>query len=191
MYLKSNVLLLADVFESFRKTVLEIYELDPAKFISTPSLVWQTALKKTQVKLDLITDIDMLWIIEKGIRGGTCNAVNHYPEANNKYMPDYDENKQSSYLNYWEVNNFYCWEMSQKLPTCNFEWVEYISQFNEVFIKNYYENIEEGYILEVNVKYPADIYLYICMYIYNIYTNSIETYHFYQKERDWKKSKSL
>ena len=60
LYLKSNVLLLADVFENFRKTVLEIYELDPAKFISTPSLVWKTALKKTQVKLDLITDIDML-----------------------------------------------------------------------------------------------------------------------------------
>ena len=60
LYLKSNVLLLADVFENFRKTVLEIYELDPAKFISTPSLVWKTALKKTQVKLDLIADTDML-----------------------------------------------------------------------------------------------------------------------------------
>ena len=63
----------------------------------------------------------MLLIIEKGIRGGICNAVHHYAKANNKYMRDYDENKQSSYLNYWEVNNFYCWEMSQKLPTCNFE----------------------------------------------------------------------
>ena len=99
-YLKSDVLFLAAVFENVRKMCLEIYELYPAKFISVPELAWQAALKKTQVKSDLITDIYMLLMIEKSIRGRICNAAHHYTKANNKYMQDYDENKQSSYLNY-------------------------------------------------------------------------------------------
>ena len=98
MNLKSDVLLLADVFENFRKMCLEIYELDPVKFISAPRLAWQVRLKKTQVKLHLLTDIDMLLMVEKGIRVGICNAVHRYAKANNKHMQDYDKNKESSYL---------------------------------------------------------------------------------------------
>ena len=92
-YLNSGVILLTNVFENFRKMCLEIHELDPAKFISAPGLAWQATSKKTQLKLDLITDTDMLLIIEKGIRGGIWNAVHCYAKANNKYMQDYDENK--------------------------------------------------------------------------------------------------
>ena len=89
MYPKSDVLLLADVFENFRKMCLEIYELDLAIFISAPGLAWQAALKKL-VKLDLIADLDMLLLIEEGIRGGRCNALRRNTKASDKYMRDYD-----------------------------------------------------------------------------------------------------
>ena len=75
MYVQSDILLLADVFENFRNKCIEIYELDPAHFVSAPGLVWQACLKKTRVKLELLTDIDMLLIVEKGIRGGICNSI--------------------------------------------------------------------------------------------------------------------
>ena len=88
MCLKSDTLLLADVFENFRKICLKIYQLDPAKFLSAPGLAWQAALKQTEVKLELLTDIDMLLMVGKGIRGGTCNKIHQYAKANNKYMED-------------------------------------------------------------------------------------------------------
>ena len=101
-----------------------------------------------------ITDADyVLLMIEKGIRGGICHPSHRYAKANNKYMKEYDKNKESSYLQYWNVNNLYGWEMSQKLPVNNFVWIENTSQFNEDFIKNYNEESEEGYFLEVNVQY--------------------------------------
>ena len=137
---------------------LEIYELDLAKFISVPGLAWQPTLKKTQVKLDLAADIDMLLMIEKGIRGEICNAVHRYAKANNTYMPDYDVKKESQCLRYWDVNSVYGWAIPQKLPAFNFEWVEDILQFNEVFIKKYDEKCEIGYILEVHVEYPKKLY---------------------------------
>ena len=86
---------------------LEIYKLHSAKFLSAPGLAWQAALKKSKVKLDLLTDIDMLLMIEKGIRGGIYHSIYRYAKANNKYMKDYDKNKESSYLQYWDVNNLY------------------------------------------------------------------------------------
>ena len=85
MYFRSDVILLNDVFENFRKMCLEIYELDPVKFISAPGLAWRATLKKTQVELDFITDIDMLLMIDKGIRGGIYNAINHYAKAKEVY----------------------------------------------------------------------------------------------------------
>ena len=154
LYLESDVSLLADVFENFRKMCLKIYQLDPAKFLSAPGLAWQVAaLKKIEIKLELSTDIDILLMVEKGIRGEICNKIHRYAKANNKYMKDYDKNKESSYLNYWDVNNLYGWAMSQKLPVNNFEWIKDTSQFNEDFIKNYNEESDEGYFLEVDVQY--------------------------------------
>ena len=136
LYLKTDVLLLPNVFENFRKMCLKISELDPVKSISVSGLAWQAALKNTEVKLELLTDIDMLLRVEKGIRGGTCHTIHRYAKANNKYMKVYDENKESSYLNYWDVNNLSGWAMSQKFPVNNFEWIEETSQFNEEFIEN-------------------------------------------------------
>ena len=80
---------------------LKIYHLDPAKFLTAPGLAWQTALKKTEEKLELVTDIDMLLMVEKGIRGGICHAIHWYAKANNKYMKNYDKTKESAYIKYW------------------------------------------------------------------------------------------
>ena len=99
LYVQSNTLLSADVFENFRNMFLEIYELDPAKFISAPGLTWQAALKKTTVKLDLLTDMDMLLMAEKGIRGGICHFIYRYAKGNNKYIKDYDKIKNRHIFN--------------------------------------------------------------------------------------------
>ena len=86
LYLQSDTLLLADVLENFRNICIKIYELDPAKLLSVPGLAWQAALKKTKSKLDLLTDIYMLLMAEKGIRGGICHSIYQYAKPNNKYM---------------------------------------------------------------------------------------------------------
>ena len=91
LYVQCDTLLLADVFENFRDKCTEIYELDPAHFLSAPGLAWQACLKKTKVKLELLTDIDMLLMVEKGIKGGICQATHRYAKANNKYMNNYDK----------------------------------------------------------------------------------------------------
>ena len=153
LYVQSNILLLADVFENFRNMYVKIYELDPAKFLSAPGLAWYAAVKKTKVKLDPLTDTDMLLMVEKCIRGGTCHPLYRYAKANNKYMADYDKSKESSYIQYWDANNLYGWAMLQKLPVNNFEWIKDTSQFNEDFIKNYNEESDEEYFLEVDIQY--------------------------------------
>ena len=158
LHLKSDTLLLADAFKNFRKMCLIIYELGYAKFLSAPGLPWQAALKKTEIKLQLLNVIDMLLMVQKRIRGGICNAIYRYAKANNKYMNDYDKNKESSYLKYWDVNNLYGWAMSQKLPVNNFEWIEDTSQYNEGFIKSYNEESDKGYFLEVDVQYPEKLH---------------------------------
>ena len=101
----------------------------------------------------------MLLMFEEGIRGRMSQATHRYAKANNKYMNNHDKNGESSYLEYSDANNLYGWAMSQKLPVRNFKWVEKgnISKFNEVFIKNYDENSDKGYIFEVDVKYPEKI----------------------------------
>ena len=103
LYVQNDTLLLAEVFEHFRNKCLEICELDPVYFVSAPGLAWQACLKKTEVKLELLTDYDMLLIIEKGIRGGICQAVHSYAKANNKYMKNYDKSIESSYIEYLDA----------------------------------------------------------------------------------------
>ena len=115
---------------------LKIHELDPAKFHSAPGFAWQAALKKTKVKLDFLTDMDMLLMVKIGIRGGLCHSIYEYAKANNKFMEDYDKNKELSHTSYSYASNLYGWTMSQKHPLNNFEWVKDTSQFNEDFIKN-------------------------------------------------------
>ena len=122
--------------------------------MSAPGLAWQACLKKTGVKLEFFIDIDMLLMVEKGIRGGICYAIHRYTKANNRYMKNYDKNIISSYLMYLGANNLNGWAISQKLPVNGFKWVEELSQFDEDFIKSYDEDSNKRYFLEVDVEYP-------------------------------------
>ena len=157
LYVQSDTLLLADVFENFRTTCLKVYKLDPVHSLSLPGLAWQVCLKKMNIKLELLTDYDMLLMVEEGMRGGICHSIHRYAKANNKYMENYDKNEESSYIHYLDANNLYGWAMSQKLPVNNFKWIEDTSKINEEFIKNYNENSNKGYIIEVDVKYPKKL----------------------------------
>ena len=97
-------------------------------------------------------------MVEKGIRGGICHAIHRYAEANNKYMKNYEKNKESSYIHYLDANNLYGWAMPQKLPLDGFKWKKNISKFNEDFIKNYNEDSDKEYILEVDVEYLRNLH---------------------------------
>ena len=122
LYVQSDTLLLADVLENFRNKCNEIYELNPAHFLSAPGLSWQACLKKTGVKLELLKNNDMLMMVEKGIRGRICHAIHRYAKANNNYMKNYDKNIELSYFVYLDANNLYGWAMFQKLPVNGFKW---------------------------------------------------------------------
>ena len=143
------------MFENFSDMCIKVYELDHAHFVSLPGLAWQACLKKTNIELELLTDYDMLLMMEEGIRGGICHSIHRYAKANNKYMKNYDNNEESSYIQYLDDNNLYGWAMSKKLPVNGFRWLNSneINEINEDFIKNYNENDDKGYILEVDVKY--------------------------------------
>ena len=97
--------MLADVYEKFRDKCIEIYGLDPSYFLSAPGLAWQACFKKTKVKLELLTDIDMLLMVEKETRVGICRSVHRYAKASNKYMKNYDKSIESSYLTYLDASN--------------------------------------------------------------------------------------
>ena len=157
LYVQSDTLLLADVFNNFRDMCVEEYELDPAHFLSLPGLAWQAFLKKNNIELELLTDYDMLLMVEEGIRGGICHSIHRYAKANNKYMKNYNNNEESSYIHYLDANNLYGWAMSKKLPVNGFKWTNN-NKINEGFIKNYNENDKKGYIFQADVKYPKKLH---------------------------------
>ena len=157
LYVQSDTLLLADVFNNFRNMCLKEYELDPAHFLSLPGLAWQACLKKTNIELELLTDYDMLLMVEEEIIGGICHSIHRYAKANNKYKKNYNNNEESSYIQYLDANNLYDWAMPKKLPVNGFKWIDN-NEINEDFIKNYDENNDKGYIFEVDVKYPKRLH---------------------------------
>ena len=150
LYNKLDVLLLADVFENFRDICIKNYNLDPAHYYTAPGLAWHAALKITDVKLELLSDIDMLLMAEKGIRGRVSMVSNRYGKANNKYMGNsFDASEPSKYITYLDAINFYGWAMSKPLPTHGFKWMK----------KNELETWEKHLcILEVDLEYPQSLH---------------------------------
>ena len=162
LYLKTDILLLTDVFENFRKTCLTYYKLDPLHYITSPGLAWDAMLKMTKINLELITDIDMQLFIERGMRGGISYIAHRHAEANNKYMNNYDPDKPSSYIMYLDANNLYGWAMSQPLPYRNFKWL-YPDTVFYVGKRKVDDTIIEkkkgiGHIYEVDLEYPEELH---------------------------------
>ena len=157
LYLKSDILLLADVFENFRKTCLQYYKLDPCHYFTSPGLSWDAMLKMTDIKLELMVDIDMFQFIEKGMRGGISYIANRYGKANNKYMKEYDEKAPSKYIMYLDANNLYGWAMSQYLPTDGFKWLS-PKQIEKINLGKYTDDSKKGLILEVDLEYPTELH---------------------------------
>ena len=155
LYLRTDVVLLANVLEAFRDTCLRHYSPDPAHFYTSPGLAWKACLKCTGIKLELPTDPDMLLMFEWGIRSGIAQAVHKYASANNKYMGDkFDPKSESSYLPYLDANNLYGWVMSQPLPTGGFRWVD----VNPNEISELATRTDKGYKLEVDVSCPKELH---------------------------------
>ena len=136
LYVQSDTAQLADVFENFRTVCLKEYELDPSYFVSTPGLALEAMLKITKVKIELLTDTDMVLMVENSIRGGLTQVVRKYGVANNGYLPDYDKNQLSSYLQYLDANNLHGYAMIKKLPLSEFKWSDPKKDTSK-FIKNY------------------------------------------------------
>ena len=163
LYLKSDVLLLADVFENFRKTCLKHYNLDPAHYYTSPGLAWDACLKETGQELQLLHDYDMLMMFERGIRSGISHISKRYAEANNKYMKDYNPDEESSYIQYLDANNLYGWAMSQQLPTHGFKWMrnltkESLMEILEKANHSMSNRGRKGYIFEVDLEYPKKLW---------------------------------
>jgi hypothetical protein len=154
LYLKSDVLLLADVFENFRNVCLKAYNLDPCHFYTSPGLAWQACLKMTEVELELLTDPDMYLFIEEGLRAGISMISNRFSKA---YVPDYDPDQDSSYVMYLDANNLYGWAMSQPLPAGEFDWLNE-EEISNLDITQITDDSEEGYILEVDLRYPKELH---------------------------------
>ena len=158
LYLKTDVLLLTDVFENFRTQCLKDYDLDPAHYFTLPNFAWDAMLLKTGITLDLIYNEDMYKMVERGLRGGMCQVSNRKAEANNKYMNElYDESKPSSYINYLDANNLYGLAMCQKLPYKDLEFIDYKMELNDIME---YEDLGVGYIMDVDLEYPDNIHDY-------------------------------
>ena len=150
IYNVSDVLILADVFENFRDVCSENYGIDPAHHFTSPGLAWDAALKKTKIELELLTDFDMLLMMQKGIRGGISMISNRYGVANNVYMNEmYDKSKESTYIQYLDANNLYGWAMSKPLPTHGFEWMSESELDHWKYIPC---------LLEVDLDYPESLH---------------------------------
>lgn len=157
LYLKCDVLLLCDIFEKFRTMSLYYYGLDPCYYVSSPSLSWDAMLLYTKIELELISDLEIYQMIERGIRGGLVQCSLRYAKANNKYLNDYNDKEPDSFLAYLDCVNLYGYAMMQKLPTKNFRFLEN-DEIANVDISRLSNDSDTGYILEVDLHYPPEIH---------------------------------
>ncbi|XP_053208508.1 uncharacterized protein LOC128392507 [Panonychus citri] len=160
IYLKVDTSLLAAIFENFRRTSFRNFGIDPCHYFSAPGFAWAAAIKKTKIKLELITDNDMLLMVEKGIRGGLTQVSKRHVIANNTSCPNYDSTKEPTSLAYFDVNNLYGYSMCQELPVGEFSWVP-AGQFINVIYKILDiddSDLSSGFILEVDLEYPDNLH---------------------------------
>ena len=156
-YLNSDVILMVDVIEKFRQESIEIYGLDPLNYFTLPGYSFDAMFKYTKVELELLTDIDMLMFIERGVRGGVSQCSNRHSKANNQYMPDFDDTQESKYIMYFDVNNLYGNAMEKPLPTGGFRWLS-DEELKSIDINLLVEESVKGWILEVDLEYPQEIH---------------------------------
>lgn len=157
LYVKSDVLILSDIFEKFRKTCKFNYNLDPAFYLTAPSLSFDAMLLKTKVKLDLLSDLEMIRMIQKGIRGGICLCSKRYAKSNNQYQPDYDPSLPNNFLIYMDCNNLYGFAMCCYLPYADFKFLS-SKECEQLDITNIPNDSDYGYIFEVDLYYPENLH---------------------------------
>lgn len=157
LYLKADVLLLADVFEAFRSVCLENYGLDPAHYVSAPHLSWDAMLKSTECQLELLSDPEMYRLLEGGLRGGVAMVSKRYSKANNPHIANYDQSKPDVHLMYWDANNLYGWAMSQALPEGKFRWLE-DHEIQAIDWTKTRKNSDTGYVVECDLEYPEELH---------------------------------
>lgn len=159
IYLKSDVLLLADIFENYRSQCLRTYQLDPAHYFTAPGLSWDAMLLYTGVELELLTDPDMLHFFKKGVRGGVSTCTNRKSNANNPFVDNFNPLNSKKYIIYLDATNLYGYAMSQYLPQKDFVWVsqEEIDDIKKNIIE-IPDTAETGYVLEVDLEYPVELH---------------------------------
>ena len=157
LYVEVDTILTADIFQNFRKISLDYYELDPCHFYTAPGLTWSAALKMTGVHLELITDPDMVILIDRGMRGGISQISNRYAKANNQYLEDYDASQKKSYIINMDATNLYGWAMSQVLPTHGFQWYSE-ENLETLDVSAIEDDAKLGLILEVDLEYPEELH---------------------------------
>ena len=156
LYVKTEVALLADVFENYRNLCQGQYGLDSAHYYTSPGLSWDALLKKTGVELELFTDLEKHLFVERGMRSGISMVSKRYAKANNPLVPDYDPSKPKKYIMYLDANNLYGWAMGKPLPKRDFKWKRVIPTEEEILERK--EAAKNGWILEVDLEYPAELH---------------------------------
>ena len=151
LYLKTDVLLLTDVFEKFINTCLLYYKLDPCHYCSNPGLSWNAVLKMNKIELELMSDIDMHLCHEKGMREGISS------KTNNKYMTDYDSSKEGKFIYYLDANNLYGLGISKYLPYGGFKQLNQ-KEIDKFDVNSIAENSSDEYILKVDLGYPDELH---------------------------------
>ena len=157
LYVKTDVLLLACVFENFREVAMRHYKMDAAQFYGVPGFSWSAMLKYTGVTLDLITDIDMHIFLERSMRGGISTITKKYAKANNPLLERYDPELPESYIMYFDMNNLYGCSQVSSLPVSHFRWMddEELKNFDVECVS---DDGDTGYILEVTLEYPENLH---------------------------------
>ncbi|KXZ46501.1 hypothetical protein GPECTOR_43g938 [Gonium pectorale] len=157
LYLATDVFLLADVFEAFRDMCIEHFHLDPAHYYTNPGTFWDAALRRSGVRLELLTDIDMVLMFEKGMRGGISMISTRYAKANNPQVQGYDPSQPASWITYLDANSLYAWAMQRPLPVGGFEWAD-PAAFTREKIMTLDDEGSRGYVLMVDLAYPPELH---------------------------------